>query len=159
MEGASLGPLARGQTEAIRDEVFAEVNYHCPYEPMRSVRTARWKYIRRFHDHAAPLLANCDAGPTKDLWMQHGWGEKPCEREELYDLMFDPNEACNRSADPACAEALAEMRTRLENWMHRTDDPLLAGPIPLPDGAIVSEPTDITPQDVWKRIPQPKGYG
>jgi hypothetical protein len=53
--------------------------------------------------------------------------------EQLYDLIFDPNESCNRVSDPACAEALAEMRARLAAWMSATDDPLLKGPMEWPD--------------------------
>ena len=34
----------------LHQEVFAEVTYHAAYEPQRAVRTARYKYVRRFDD-------------------------------------------------------------------------------------------------------------
>ena len=57
------------------------------------------------------------------------------------------------------ADTLADMRGRLDTWMRQTDDPLLAGPIaPIPQ-AVVSDPTDISPQDLWNRMDRPEGYG
>jgi N-sulfoglucosamine sulfohydrolase len=56
-------------------------------------------------------------------------------------------EGDNRAADPACAEALAEMRGRLDAWMRETEDPLLDGPVPPPPGATVNEQWQISPDD------------
>jgi len=44
------------------------------------------------------------------------------------------------------AEALAEMRARLERWMRATDDPLLRGPLPAPPGAIANDPDGLSPR-------------
>jgi arylsulfatase A-like enzyme len=158
LQGASMLPLVRGEVDKIREQTYAEVNYHCPYEPMRSVRTMRWKYIRRFSEYGYPMLANIDNSPSKDLLMEHGFGKRPVASEELYDLIYDPNEACNRASDPAFAEVLSDMRQRLGAWMEATDDPLLSGPIPPPEGAVCSEPTDVSPGDIWNRIEKPDGY-
>ena len=73
---------------------------------------------------------------SKDLWVEAGWGERIVPREQLYDLVLDPAEGDNLAADPARAEALAEMRGRLDAWMRETDDPLLDGPVAPPPGAI-----------------------
>jgi arylsulfatase A-like enzyme len=145
LQGTSLLPLVRGQVDRVRDEVFAEVNYHAAYEPQRVVRTERWSYIRRYVDYDRPLLANCDDGPSKDLWLRHGWAARPVAAEQLYDVLFDPVETCNLAGNPAFAGALAEMRGRLDRWMERTDDPLLRGPVPAPEGAHVNAPTDLSP--------------
>ncbi|MEJ5199792.1 MAG: sulfatase, partial [Anaerolineae bacterium] len=51
LEGKALTPLLDGTATAIRDEIFAEVTYHAAYEPMRCIRTDRWKYIRYFDDY------------------------------------------------------------------------------------------------------------
>ena len=41
LQGSSMMPLIRGETEDIHEEIFAEVNYHAAYEPQRAVRTRR----------------------------------------------------------------------------------------------------------------------
>ena len=76
-------------------------------------------------------------------------------REQLYDLVFDPNEACNRAEDPSMAGVLRDMRGRLDDWMRTTDDPLLKGPVPAPSGARVGNPDGVSPsdRDLWTVIP------
>jgi len=152
LEGESVVPLVTGQAERIHEEIFSEVTYHAAYEPMRCVRTTRYKYVRRFDDRGRPVLANCDDSPSKDLWRAHGWRDRPVARDELYDLIFDPNEAHNIAADGAALPVLTDLRGRLEAWMCRTDDPLLKGPVPAPPGAVISDPDDLSPRDVNVRL-------
>jgi arylsulfatase A-like enzyme len=147
LEGRSLLSAVRGETTEIHDEIFAEVNYHASYEPQRAVRTRRYKYIRRYGDRAAPVLPNCDDGPSKTVWLDHGWREQTVAREQLYDLVFDPAEQNNLAADPKSGAALAEMRGRLDRWMQRTADPLLKGPVPLPPGATVNPVDGTSPKE------------
>jgi arylsulfatase A-like enzyme len=118
-----------------REEVFAEVNWHGFPEPMRSVRTSRYKYIRRYL--VRPGSDNCDASVSRSLLCQHGWAERSRPSESLFDLMFDPQEANNVAGDPALAEVLANMRARLARWMHETNDPVLTGLIEPRSGMIV----------------------
>ncbi len=61
--------------------------------------------------------------------------------------MFDPQERHNLIEDERCREVAGEMRARLERWMRQTDDPLLDGPVPLPEGARVSPPELVSPRD------------
>jgi N-sulfoglucosamine sulfohydrolase len=147
LQGKSLAPLLRGETDKVHDATFAEMTYHAAYEPQRSVRTERWKYIRRFDDFPGPVLANCDDSASKDVWVEAGWGERTVPREQLYDLVLDPAEMNNLAADPTCAEALADMRGRLAEWMRDTDDPLLDGPVPPPPGAEVNEQWQVSPDE------------
>jgi N-sulfoglucosamine sulfohydrolase len=147
LQGKSLMPLVRSETERLHDEIFAEITYHAAYEPLRSVRTERWKYIRRFHDYPHPVLANCDDSASKDLWVEHGWGERLVPEERLYDLLFDPDEGNNLAGDPSREGVLSEMRERLESWMRDTADPLLDGPIPPPEGAMINEHNQVSPDD------------
>jgi len=153
LEGKSFMPLVDGAVEEVNDAIFAEVSYHAAYEPMRAVRTQRWKYIRRFDDRGTPLMPNCDDSLSKDVWLSAGWREQPVAREELYDLVFDPNEARNLAAAPSCAPALDKMRRRLAKWMKDTDDPLLSGPVPAPKGAAVNDPDSLSPQDPCSTAP------
>jgi N-sulfoglucosamine sulfohydrolase len=149
LQGVSLLPLLRGEVRGVRDEVFAGSTWHAAYEPQRAVRTARHKYIRRWGERTTPVLANTDDGPSKELLIAAGWAEREIAKEQLYDLVFDPNEANNLIADPSCAAVAADLRARLERWMRETEDPLLAGhvdpppgvEINLPDQRSASEPT------------------
>jgi arylsulfatase A-like enzyme len=147
LEGQSMMPLLRGERTEIRDELFAEVNYHASYEPKRMVRTQRWKYIRRYDHRTSPVLPNCDDGPSKSLWLRNGWKPHQPDEEALYDLMFDPNEQRNLAGDAAHEAALHEMRGRLERWMRSTDDPLLRGPVAAPHGAQVNDPDGTSPKE------------
>jgi N-sulfoglucosamine sulfohydrolase len=151
LQGRSLMPLIRGEKQEINDEIFAEVNYHASYEPMRAVRTQRWNYIRRFGDRRKPVLPNCDDGPSKQEWLDHGWRDRSVATEELYDTMFDPNETRNLAGDATARAALDEMRGRLDHWMKRTDDPLLRGPVKAPAGAVINDPDGTSPQEKTMR--------
>jgi arylsulfatase A-like enzyme len=148
IRGRSLLPLLREETPEINDAVFAEITFHAAYEPQRAVRTRRYKYIRRFENgHEGPVLANIDDSPSKDLLLAHGLAGRVPAEEELFDLVFDPNEAANLVGDPACAEVLAELRGRLDRWMEETDDPLLRGPVEPQEGTEINHPAQRSPSD------------
>jgi hypothetical protein len=99
------------------------------------------------------VLPNCDDSPSKRLWLDQGWRERAYAPEELYDLIFDPNEAADRARDPSCADALQEMRDRLDAWMRETDDPLLRGPVPAPSGARYNDANGLSPNDPPLTVP------
>jgi N-sulfoglucosamine sulfohydrolase len=147
LQGKSFLPVLSGQVAEIHEELFAEVNYHASYEPKRAVRTSRWKYIRRFGDRRTPVLPNCDDSPSKDLWLQAGWGSQVLDTESLYDLLFDPTEHANLINDPGHAQVAQEMRERLHRWMVSTNDPLLHGPVAAPPGAVANDPNGISPKE------------
>jgi N-sulfoglucosamine sulfohydrolase len=138
--GHSLLPLARRETDTIRDELFAELTYHAAYDPQRAIRTARHKLIRNFGERLEPVLPNVDDSPSKDLLVAAGWGERPRPRVELYDLLADPGEMRNLAGDTSCAQLRTSLEERLERWMRETGDPLLDGPVPIPAGGIVNDP-------------------
>jgi arylsulfatase A-like enzyme len=162
LQGRSMMPLIRGQgargsrADEIHDEVYAEVTFHAAYEPKRAVRTQRYKYIRRYDGRERPVLPNCDDSPSKDVWLAHGWGNRPVEPERLYDLVLDPNETHNLvyrvAGNPALGEVLADMRGRLERWMRETDDPLLKGLVPAPPGTRVNDPDGLSPREPVREI-------
>jgi len=153
LQGTSLGPLVRGEVEEVREQITAEVTYHAAYEPQRAVRTKRWKYIRRYTAFDTPHLPNCDDSPSKDFWLAHGWRERPIEAEQLYDLVFDPNECENLIGVERYASVAAEMRRRLDEWMRETEDPLLRGDVPAPSGASVNDPRGLSPREPTRTLP------
>lgn len=87
----------------------------------------------------------CDAGYAKDYVLEQGWRDRVPAAEQLYDLVFDPAEANNLAADPAHDETLADLRTRLDEWMEKTNDPLLNGPVSLPEGGLINNPHGLHP--------------
>jgi N-sulfoglucosamine sulfohydrolase len=147
LEGRSLLPLVRGEVSELHDELYSAVTYHAAYEPQRAIRTKRFKYIRRFGDREAPVLSNTDDSPSKDVLLEHGLAERPVAPEQLYDLVFDPNEAGNLAGDPSHAPVLDDLRRRLDEWMARTDDPLLDGEVAPPEGALVNGPDQRSPAE------------
>jgi arylsulfatase A-like enzyme len=155
LQGTSVLPLLRGEVDQIRDEVHAEVSYHAAYEPQRCVRTQRYKYIRRFDGRETVVLPNYDDSSSKSVWLEAGWRERPQAQEALFDLVYDPNEACNLADHPDQRAVLEEMRARLARWMETTADPLLAGPVPAPEGAVANDPDGLSPDEATR----PAGQG
>lgn len=144
--GTSLTPTLSDQP--IHDAIFSEVTYHVCYEPMRAVRTDRWKYVRRFGERRRAVLPNVDDSPTKTLLVEHGWPPQPPAPEELYDLLLDPQETHNLTGSPDHDEIRAVLGSRLEQWMLQTEDPLLTGPVPAPAQMPWVDPAAISPEVV-----------
>jgi arylsulfatase A-like enzyme len=146
-QGCSLLPMMRGDAPMVRDAVFTELTYHAAYDPQRAIRTPRWKYVRRFDDYGKPVLPNIDDSPSKDVLVAAGWGERDVPREELYDLVLDPEEGQNLAGDEACEHVRAELAERLERHMRDTADPLLDGPVPAPAGARLNRQDQVSAEE------------
>ena len=151
LQGTSLLPLLLGEKEEVRGELMTEVTYHAAYEPLRALRTKRWKYIRRFDARfCRPVLPNIDASPSKDLLVAAGFGEKLRPAEELYDLVLDPSERCNLAGQETAEPVRREMAERLRAAMAATDDPLLEAPfgrVAAPRGARSNLRSDLEPNE------------
>jgi arylsulfatase A-like enzyme len=132
VQGRSFWPLLRGEPYRPRAEIFAEKTYHSYADPMRAIRTERYKYIRNFE---ATFLVEVPgdiqegaifrADPSRYVGATH-------PAVELYDLATDPLEQANRAGDPALTTIQDDLDQRLWSWMEATADPLLAGPVPSP---------------------------
>lgn len=132
MEGRSLVPLVRGETDALHDCLFAEMTHHGDRgpEPLRAVRTERFKYLRRHLDVANVMWHD---GPSTPLLREAGWYRRPnAPREALFDLYLDPLEVCNRIDDPDLQHVRHDLAARLDQWMERTGDPFAHGTFPPP---------------------------
>ncbi len=155
LQGRSLLPVISQSASQVNDAIFAEVTYHAAYEAQRCVRTPRWKYIRRFDKRNRVALPNCDDSPTKTWLLERGWAERAIADEQLFDLWFEPQEMNNLAAateNPLAANALEEMRWRLDNWMHETDDPLLRGAVSAPSGAQINDPDGKSPNEAPQTV-------
>ena len=152
LRGTSWLPLIAGQAATLHDELFFEVNYHAAYEPLRAVRTDRWKYIRRFDGRSRPVLPNCDDSESKSVWLDLGWREQFQPEEALYDLAFDPHETNNLAGSDVHQAVLETMKEKLARWMKETNDPLLHGHVPAPRQARVNDPDGISPKEPPRTI-------
>lgn len=129
LDGRSFLPLLQEQDYAPRESFFCELTWHDRYHPMRGIRTDKYKYIRNF-----------EAGPRTYLPLdihQSLSGQEvreqyyvPNVKEELYDLETDVLEAHNVIDNTAYADAAQQLRTRVDEWMRETNDPLLQGRVP-----------------------------
>lgn len=148
VQGSLLLPLVSDAAVDIHDAVFAESNFHAAYEPMRCVRTARYKYIRRFDVRDRLVRPNSDDNVIKQFLLARGGDDLGRDQEMLCDFVFDPTEMNNRIDDAALAGVADDVRTRLDDWMRRTSDPLCAaGRLASPPNAMVNHPDDTRPND------------
>lgn len=134
IQGRSFLPLLEGESWEPHEAVFSEKNYHDTYDPVRCVRTERYKYIRSF-ELRPNLILPADirrSRASNEMWP---WADEPRPAEELYDLSADPWEMENLADRAEYADVCSELRDRLARWMEETEDPLLSGPIPAPPGA------------------------
>jgi N-sulfoglucosamine sulfohydrolase len=147
-QGCSLLPMMRGEEPRARDAVFTELTYHAAYDPQRAIRTPRWKYVRHFdEDFTKPVLPNVDDSPSKDVFVEAGFGEREVQREELFDMLLDPEEGNNLASDPAFEHVRAELRERLERQMRESDDPLLDGPVAAPEGVRLNRQDQVSAEE------------
>jgi arylsulfatase A-like enzyme len=128
VQGISFWPLLCGEMYQARSEIFAEKTFHTQYEPMRAIRTERHK-----------LIVNLELGPKINVPSDIQLGPlfpqmiEQCvnarSKVELFDLATDPLEMTNLVDKPEYASLRGELTGRLLEWMAKTGDPILQGPI------------------------------
>jgi len=149
MQGKSFLPIVRGEEKRIREEIYIELTYHAAYDPMRGIRTEKYKYIRNFEIRPWYFPPNIDNGFSKDIFKKKGYFNKLRPFEFLFDLRKDPLERNNLAGRPEYREILEKLRKRLIEWMEETSDPLLEGPVPLPEGAKLTPSWAYSPSVLW----------
>lgn len=139
IEGRSFLPVLEGEKTIFRKKIFTEKSWHDIYDPIRAIRTEKFKYIKNYEKIETQYLLPLDISVSTRIGrfiqkrMKNTF-EIPRAEEELYDLENDPNELTNLISNPAYYKTVSEMRTKLNDWMERTNDPLLKGKIPHPRG-------------------------
>jgi N-sulfoglucosamine sulfohydrolase len=129
IEGKSFLPILRGEKKEIRKEIFTEKTFHELYDPIRGIRTDRYKYIRNFvksntlYQMPSPILMSPFGKYMKDEYNQ------PRADEELYDLKNDPIERINLIKSPEYKEIAESLRNKLNLWLKNTNDPILKGKV------------------------------
>ncbi len=121
MDGVSVAGLLRGEPVEPRSHILAMKDLHEIYDPMRTIRTDRHKYLRNLHPGPRLILpTDLDLSPTR-AGMDADY-RLPRDHEELYDLQADPDELTNLAADPAHADLLASLRNQLADQLTLLDD-------------------------------------
>ncbi|HEX4085305.1 MAG TPA: sulfatase [Chthoniobacteraceae bacterium] len=136
MHGRSFWPLLNGRDYLPHDCIFMERNYHGEdaQDLMRAVRSRDFLYIRNFspgatwawtRDECPPLI------PTYKHWFTDMWPPETQlrPREELYSVQGDPHQFRNIASLPAFQWARRDLAAKLEDFMRRTGDPALFGPV------------------------------
>ncbi|MFM8392808.1 MAG: sulfatase [Acidobacteriota bacterium] len=134
VQGRSMTPILANPAAKIRDEIFAEKNWHDYEDRVRALRTERYKYIRNDYPDL-PATPSADAGRSPSMEAIRGLHQKgrltplqarifqqPRPAEELYDLDADPTESRNLATDPAHQEIVRQLRARLNAWGEQTKD-------------------------------------
>jgi arylsulfatase A-like enzyme len=124
----SLLPCLTGDACWRREYIFSENNYSGGYDPIRAVRSRRFKYIRNFEANPAPSVA-VDYALLPSHVEQGQRFLRSRRPVELYDLETDPDELHNLAEDPAYKAHRSNLEDRLFAWMAATGDPLMRGPL------------------------------
>lgn len=147
LQGKSIMPILNGEAHEVRDQIFAEINYHAAYEPTRCIRTQRYKYIKSFGDNLDFVPVNMDNSPSKDFFLNSGFLKGKKDREMLFDLYLDPVERVNLVDDPSYKDVYNSLVHKLDQWMEETEDPLLSGRVEKPEGAVINKATCISNEE------------
>ncbi len=106
--------------------------------PVRAIRTGEFLYIRNYEPERWPVgnpetgYRNCDDSPTKtflisgfDEYYRLNFGKRP--PEELYLVKTDPDCVNNVATDVKYAQAMRQLRDRMEETLRGEGDPRMLG--------------------------------
>ncbi|KXA94812.1 hypothetical protein AKJ65_03350 [candidate division MSBL1 archaeon SCGC-AAA259E19] len=125
-----LSLLEKDDDYSPREKVFIEMTWHDKYNPMRGIRTNRYKYIKNFVEEPKVYLPLDIYTGTAGKEMKDEYYSEKRPTEELYDLEIDPLEKNNLTENPEYEDVLASLGKKVEKWMEKTQDILLKGPVP-----------------------------
>jgi arylsulfatase A-like enzyme len=136
IDGISFLPLLQGKTSRHRGYIYASHTGDGDMNrtPIRMVRNKRYKYLLNLAPEVK-YTTHMDKGDHKDYWTT--WDEKAFQeeharavlwryhyhpKEELYDVVADPDEEKNLAFDPHYREIMEELRSRLSEWRTQQGD-------------------------------------
>jgi N-sulfoglucosamine sulfohydrolase len=134
MQGVSMVGELTGTGGRRREQAFSERNWHNHFDPMRSVRTDRYKLIANFASRRPyHPISDLEISPTWQAMVaaaragnlsapQMRLFEPTRPMLELYDMSADPNEFHNLADSPAHADIRRQLLLRLSEWMLQTYD-------------------------------------
>jgi arylsulfatase A-like enzyme len=134
LDGHSLWPFIERGENVGHEHISFEQTWHDFYEPMRAIRTARYKLIRNFEPGTGlQIAADILYTPTVDA-MREKLRNWPRPKIEFYDLEQDPWERDNLAGNPSTLEIEETLLFELDDWLSRTGDPITQGVVPAPIG-------------------------
>ncbi len=138
MDGKSFAPLLRGEAKPIREFVIKEYNENSggSRDPMRAIETKQYLYIYNPWSDGTRVMKTATTGTStyrrmaelaktdSTLAARHDLYQHRVV-EELYDIENDPNCLVNLIGARAHQDALAKLRSQIEQWMIEARDPML----------------------------------
>lgn len=125
IQGRSYAPFLLGKSYQPNEYIFTERNFFGDFDPMRAVRTPRYKLIRNYSERCRMMYPweFKKEGPITQLYV----GPEARPYEELYDLKEDPNEFKNIASNPESAPILKDLRAQMNRWQDETADFMRGG--------------------------------
>lgn len=137
LDGKSILPILKGNTESGRDHVFTQIDKKAGGAPvpMRCVQNKKFGYIYNPFCDGKQVYKNNNEGLTMKA-MNEAAKKDPAIAarvkmfrirvpEEFYDLEKDPNCLNNLIDNPEYKSIISQMQAKLEKWMIDTNDPML----------------------------------
>lgn len=136
VQGRSFWGLFTGETYIPRDEIFAQRTWHGgEYDPMRCIRTERYKYIRNWMPGWPVQMGAYVRRYGEEVINQFYSDVRP--QEELYDLYNDEWEQVNVIDKDEYRDIRRDLSQRLYTFSEEINDPILQGHISRPKGGRV----------------------
>lgn len=131
LPGRSIRPLLTSEPAEDRRVLYLEKTYHDGFDPMRAVRDSDSKLIRNYAQGPPRQPLDIEQSTTHRGMPQEPLPDRP--REELYDLVSDPDELRNVIGQPGYAPVRRRLAGLLDSHLIETDDPVVTGDMPEPE--------------------------
>jgi N-sulfoglucosamine sulfohydrolase len=138
LDGRSFAPLLKGDSQAGREMVVKEYNENSggSRDPMRAIQTRQFLYVFNAWSNGTRIMQTATTGtPTYRRFRELAANDPLLAArhklyqfrvvEELYDVEHDPDCLKNLIDDASSASQRDELRQRLDDWMVKTQDPML----------------------------------
>ncbi|MFX0103518.1 MAG: sulfatase [Candidatus Hodarchaeota archaeon] len=133
------------ENTVINEYIFTELTYHDVYNPMRSIRSKRFKYIKIYEPEKVPLIKSIPSDiqrtPSFREWVRVGHNTTR-DAEEFYDLETDPLEEHNLAMKNPDHPELIRLKGIMDDFLKATNDAILEGPYLPPDGVNINNAED-----------------
>jgi arylsulfatase A-like enzyme len=124
VQGESFAGSLTGAADRGRDYIIAEKTWHGKLDPMRCIRTDRYKYIRNYN-HQEPMQVSPAHSLAMGLDVASELYGTARSSEELYDLKVDPHETDNLAERDEHATVKDVLSAKLARLLRETRDPLV----------------------------------